>query len=72
MKKEAIICVIILIFIFIGDIITQKYSRSSAEEITKDLQELEMMVDDSSVEANKVEEKTIEIENKWDEKNKKK
>ena len=68
MKKEAIICVIILIFIFIGDIITQKYSRSSAEKITKDLQELEMMVDDSSVEANKVEEKTIEIENKWDEK----
>ena len=38
MKKEIIVCIIILIFIIIGDIITQKYSKNSADEITKELQ----------------------------------
>lgn len=67
MKKEVIICVIILIFIFVGDIITQNYSKNSSEEITKDLEGLKVMIDEN-IEVNKLEVKADEIENKWNEK----
>ena len=67
MKKEVIICVIILIFIFVGHIITQNYSKNSSEEITKDLEGLKVMIDEN-IEVNKLEVKADEIENKWNEK----
>ena len=67
MKKEVIICVIILIFIFVGDIITQNYSKNSSEEITRDLEGLKVMIDEN-IEVNKLEVKADEIENKWNEK----
>ena len=66
MKKEIIVCIIILIFIIIGDIITQKYSKNSADEITKELQELETMIESNS-EISKLTKKIDNIENKWNE-----
>ena len=66
MKKEIIVCIIILIFIIIGDIITQKYSKNSADEITKELQELETMIESNS-EISTLTEKIDNIENKWNE-----
>ena len=66
MKKEIIVCIIILIFIIIGDIITQKYSKNFADEITKELQELETMIESNS-EISTLTEKIDNIENKWNE-----
>ena len=66
MKKEIIVCIIILIFIIIGDIITQKYSKNSADEITKELQELETMIESNS-EISTLTQKIDNIENKWNE-----
>ena len=63
MKKEIIVCIIILIFIIIGDIITQKYSKNSADEITKELQELETMIESNS----EISTLTDNKENKWNE-----
>lgn len=40
MKKEAIICIVIVLAIVIGNIITQKYTLKSVEETSKNLQEL--------------------------------
>ena len=68
MKKESIICIIILIFIFIGDVITENYTKNSTEQITNDLQELESMLEDTSTEKTKIQEKASEIGKKWNEK----
>ena len=66
MKKEFIVCIIILIFIIIGDVITQKYSKNSADQITRELQELETMIE-SNLELNLLTEKIGKIEDDWNE-----
>ena len=40
MLKEGIICIVIVIMIFIGNIVTQNYTKSSVEELSKNLEEL--------------------------------
>lgn len=66
MKKEIIVCIIILILIIGGDIITQSYSKNSTEEITKELQELQKLIE-SNAETNIIIEKINDIENNFNE-----
>ena len=40
MLREGIICIVIVIMIFIGNIVTQNYTKSSVEELSKNLEEL--------------------------------
>ena len=44
MKKETIICIIIVIVIVIGNIITQKYTNQSVESLSYDLENLKTKI----------------------------
>ena len=48
MKKEIIVCIIILILIIGGDIITQSYSENSTARMTKELQELQNLIENNT------------------------
>ena len=51
MIKELIISLLIIIFIFIGNTITDKYTKNSIEEISKGLTELreELMKEENEI-----------------------
>lgn len=71
MKKEVIICIVVVIFVIIGNIITQNYTRKSVETINAKLIELKEKLS----KVNKDEEGLIEavkyIKEDWDEKQEK-
>ena len=71
MKKEVIICIVVVIFVIIGNIITQGYTRKSVETTNAKLIELKEKLS----EVNKDEEGLIEavkyIKEEWDEKQEK-
>lgn len=71
MKKEVIICIVVVIFVIIGNIITQGYTRKSVEITNAKLIELKEKLS----EVNKDEEGLIEavkyIKEEWDEKQEK-
>lgn len=71
MKKEVIICIVVVIFVIIGNIITQNYTRKSVETTNAKLIELKEKLS----EVNKDEEGLIEavkyIKKEWDEKQEK-
>ena len=48
MKKEIIVCIVILILIIGGDIITQSYSENSTARMTKELQELQNLIENNT------------------------
>ena len=69
MLKESIICTIIIIFIIIGNGITQNYTISSVNEINdmlKDLKE-EVLNNQENLQTDKIEKKKEEIIKKWEE-----
>ena len=65
MYKEVIICIIIVTVLFIGNTITEKYTSSSVEELSKQLTELkeELIKKEKSNEF--IYEKMEQIENEW-------
>ena len=71
LKKEVIICIVVVIFVIIGNIITQGYTRKSVETTNAKLIELKEKLS----EVNKDEEGVIEavkyIKEEWDEKQEK-
>ena len=69
MKKEAIICIVIVVAIIIGNITTQKYTVNSVEETSKNLEELREKLKEESIKENneEIEEKKEEINKKWKE-----
>lgn len=71
MKKEVIICIVVVIFVIIGNIITQNYTRKSVETTNAKLIELKEKLS----KVNKDEEGLIEavkyIKEEWDEKQEK-
>lgn len=70
MVKEFIICVIILILIFVGNGITQGYSRDSIEDINGKLTELEQIIDKENqeeIDQEEVNKREEEIDKQWDE-----
>ena len=46
MKKELIICIIIFIIIILGNVITQKYTKESVENLSKELESLKIDIND--------------------------
>ena len=66
MKKEIIVCIIILILIIGGDIITQSYSENSTARMTKELQELQNLIENNT-EVEEITERINDIENNFNE-----
>lgn len=63
MHKELIICIVLVILIIIGDIITQNYTKNTVNYLTGELENLGKNL--SAKDDNKTYEKISEIDNKW-------
>ena len=70
MYKENIICTVIIVLIIIGNIITQKYTKTSVEETSATLTELreEITKEDNEINGNEAKEKIDKIHEMWDQK----
>ena len=69
MYKEGIICLIIVIGIVVGNIITQNYTKQSVTELSDALSELRNKVIENDI--NVMEEDGKKVEDKWEEKHNK-
>lgn len=67
MVKEFFICTIILIFIFIGNGITQGYSRSSIENINEKLTNLRDEMNKEKINDEEIKKHEEEIDKQWEE-----
>lgn len=67
MLKEFVICTIILILIFVGNGITQGYSRSSIEDINEKLVDLREEMNKEEINDEEVVKKEEEIDKQWKE-----
>ena len=67
MLKEFVICTIILILIFVGNGITQGYSRSSIEDINKKLVDFREEMNKKEINDEEVLKKEEEIDKQWEE-----
>ena len=65
MRKELIICVIVIIFVIIANIVTQGYTKRTIEDLTEELQELRQMLLEDKEDKNIVEDKIKSIMNMW-------
>ena len=70
MYKETIICTVIIVLIIIGNIITQKYTKTSVEGTSATLTELreEITKEDNEINGNEAKEKIDKIHEMWDQK----
>ena len=68
MRKEAVICIIIVIAILIGNMITHNYTVESVSDMSEKLKTLreEAIKDPSQIEDKKIEKNLSEIEDSWD------
>lgn len=71
MKKEIIICIIVVIFVLIGNIITQNYTRKSVETTNAKLIQLKEKLSMPSKDDEKLKEEVQDIKEDWDEKQEK-
>lgn len=71
MARESVICIIIVLLIFVGDVITQNYTNDSISEASKNLNQLrdELIKDDAEFIILK--EKIIEIREAWNSRHRK-
>ena len=69
MFKEIVICIIIILLIFIGDLKTQNCTVETVEETSKYLMELRDVIinDDDIIDIDDAKQKINEIHQKWDE-----
>lgn len=67
MLKEFIICTIILILIFVGNGITQGYSRSSIENINEKLADLREEMNQEKIIEEEIGKHQEEIDKQWEE-----
>lgn len=65
MHKELIICIILVILIIIGDIITQNYTKNNVNYITNELETLKQGLIEKSKE--QADDKINKIDEKWNE-----
>ena len=70
MTKELIISIIIVGMIFIGNFVTENYTKKSVDDTSKDLEILrdEIIKDDSEVDYDFAKQQIDNIHRKWDEK----
>ena len=67
MVKEFVICIMILILIFVGNGITQGYSRSSIENINEKLENLREEMNKEEMNYEEIVKKEEEIDKEWEE-----
>ena len=67
MVKEFVICLMILILIFVGNGITQGYSRSSIENINEKLANLREEMNKEEINHEEIVKKEEEIDKEWEE-----
>ena len=67
MVKEFFICIIIIIFIFIGNGITQGYSRNSIEDINEKLANLREEINKEEINEEEIIKHEEEIDKQWQE-----
>ena len=65
MYKEMIICIVLVILIIIGDIVTQRYTKNTVDFITEELKILKQGLQENSEEA--IDEQLNKIDKKWHE-----
>ena len=65
MQKELFICVILVILIIIGDIVTQNYTKNTVNYITGELESLKQSLFEKD--DDKADEEISKIDNKWKE-----
>ena len=66
MKKEIIICAIILVLIFFGDYITQKYTRETIDTMSSSLEDLMEEVKQENVNQDTSKDKVKKVYDEWD------
>lgn len=68
MKKELIICFIVVTIVIVGNVLTQNYTKQSAREMNEQLSDLksELMKDGKNVD--RISEKINQVRKIWDEK----
>ena len=69
MIKEIIICIVIIIAIIFGNVVTQDYTKQSVAELTDTLSNLKDKVEQKNTDI--LEEETKKVEDKWEEKHNK-
>lgn len=65
MRKEWIICIIVILLVVLANIMTQNYTKKSVEFIDAELETLKEALGKQEVEKEKVEQKMEEIMNEW-------
>ena len=68
MKKEAIICLITVVLIFIGHLILQNYSKYAIGQTTDELDKLKRVIEKDNVDYNEAKNKIDDIHKNWDKK----
>ena len=63
MQKELVICVILVILIIIGDIVTQNYTKNTVNYITGELESLKQSLFEKD--DDKADKEISKIDNKW-------
>ena len=67
MLKEIIICIIIITTIFVGNIISQKYTTESVDEIVDLLDNIKIQIQENNgeIDINIMKEKINDLNEKW-------
>ena len=68
MKKEIIICFIVISIVIIGNILTQNYTKQSTKEMNEKLYELRTELTRKEKDKEKIAEKVERVKEKWEEK----
>ncbi|MBQ2938591.1 MAG: DUF4363 family protein [Clostridia bacterium] len=71
MTKEIVICIIIVVFIFMGDLVTQNYTNDSISEASSNLNQLRDELVKEDVDLEMLREKIIRARTNWDNRHKK-
>lgn len=73
MGKETIICVVIVIIIVISNILTQNYTINSVEELSNNLSELKIKLEENeeSINQDDIKDKIQNVEDSWKDKHEK-
>ncbi len=67
MKKELIICLIVISIVIIGNVLTQNYTKQSAREMNERLYELRTELTKEEKNKDKITKKVKQVKEKWEE-----
>lgn len=67
MKKELIICIVVITIVIVGNILTQNYTKQSAKEMNEQLSDLKTELMQEEKEQDTISEKISRIRERWDE-----